>query len=124
MDTDKFLAAYNETRNGANEMYRHPLVRNFTYSDGVKECAEAGMYWLLDVVATEALKPMAQTEYFQGVVALKVVGSRAIVELTVEDDAPPIWAKPIEHTDAPEGEWKFLLANDINTFTFILLTEY
>ena len=124
MDTDKFLAAYSEPRNGVNQMYRHPLVRNFTYSDGVKECAEAGMYWLLDVVATEALKPLAQTEYFQGVVALKVVGSRAIVELRVEDDAPPIWAKPIEYTDAPEGEWKFLLANGGDAFNMILLSEY
>ena len=32
---------------------RHPLVRSFLFSDGMQECAEAGCYWLLDVLATE-----------------------------------------------------------------------
>ena len=53
MDIEKFTKAYGESRNGANHFVRHPLARNFAYSDGVQECAECGLYWLLDILATE-----------------------------------------------------------------------
>ena len=41
MNTEKFLKAYNESRNGCNFFVRHPFARRFQYSDGVLECADA-----------------------------------------------------------------------------------
>ena len=35
MNTQAFLAAYRESRNGANHFVRHPLVRSFIYSNGI-----------------------------------------------------------------------------------------
>ena len=37
---------------GTERWYRHGLVRNVTYTDGVRYVADtAGAYWLIDIVA-------------------------------------------------------------------------
>lgn len=125
MNEAKFKAAYTESRNGASHFVRHPLVRQFQYSDGVQECAEAGCYWLLDIVATECLMPLRKSGEPMGIVRLTVgEDSTASIDLTVADDAPPIWHKRIPWTDMPPGEYVFELADEGDRFAFILITEH
>ena len=77
MDTETFKAAYNESRNGVNTWFRHPFNHNFHYSDGVQELAEAGCYWLLDVLATEVDQVMRSA----------VVPAFGVLTVSVADDA-------------------------------------
>lgn len=123
MNTAEFLTAYRESRNGANQFYRHPLVRSFIYSDGVKECADAGLYWLLDILATECLKPVRTAEQ-QGIVSMRVRNGTANLSLSFEDDAPDAWSKKIDWTDAPDGDYSFVIGPNEVGVSMILLSEY
>jgi hypothetical protein len=126
MDNDAFIKAYNYNgRNGSENFYRHSLSRKFIYSDGVQECAEAGCYWLLDIVATEALKPLRIAgPYEQGIIEVVVADRKADISMTIADDAPSIWSKHVEYTDMPEGTWKFVMKDEGEQFVMILLSEY
>lgn len=125
MDTDKFLAAYRESRNGANGMFRHPLSRLFVYSDGVRDCAEAGCYWLLDILATELVDQFKQrpTHTFC-IVTVDVQDSAAAITGEFEDDDPTPYRRNIDYTDLPPGEWKFYVERDGDNYVCILPTEY
>lgn len=124
MDEARFKAAYNESRNGANYFVHHPLVRQFQYSDGVQECAEAGCYWLLDIIATECLMPLRQSGEPSGIVRVIVQDAKADIELTVTETGPPLWTRHVNLTDMPEGEWVFELVDEGERFAMILLTEH
>lgn len=124
MNIDAFKTAYAESRNGANYFVRHWAVRSFQYSDGVKQCADAGCHWLLDIVATECPKPLRASNEVMGFLSVRVVNSKANIQLTVDDDAPPVWERRVDFTDLPDGSWKFFLADEGNRFAFILPTEY
>jgi hypothetical protein len=124
MNTEKFTAAYGESRNGANHFVRHWAARSLQYSDGVESCAEAGCFWLLDIIATEALKPLRASGDGLGIIAVKVADGKADIGMTIEDDAPPVWSRHVDYTDMPPGEWKFFLADEGERFALILPTEY
>lgn len=124
MDEAKFKAAYNESRNGANYFVRHPLVRSFQYSDGVQECAEAGCYWLLDIIATECPKPLRRSEAGVSTVYVRVKDSKAKLSLEIGGQRPVLWDREITWTDMPEGEWQFELVDEGERFAFILITEH
>lgn len=123
MDEAKFKAAYNESRNGANFFVRHPLARRFQYSDGVQQLAEAGAYWLLDILATECPQALRKSGEPTGLVEVQVEDSKAEIALSVADDAPPIWTKKIPYTDLPKGIWSFELVDEGERFALILLSE-
>ena len=125
MDIESFKRAYTESRNGANCFYRHPFNKIFHYSDGVRECAEAGTYWLLDIAATEL--PTALREYGEYTPALLVLGAtgnKASLELSVDDESPPIWSRSIDYTDMPDGVWKFFVVDEGERIAMILESEY
>jgi hypothetical protein len=126
MDEATFKAAYNESRNGANYFVRHPLAigGRFEFSDGVKELAEAGCYWLLDIIATECLVPLRKSGYPSGLVEVTVEDSKAELALTIVDDAPPIWKRTIDWTDMPAGKWVFELVDEGSRFAMALITEH
>lgn len=126
MDETAFKAAYNESRNGADQFFRNPLYRNFLYSDGVRDCAEAGCYWLLDILGTELpLEFKKRPEALMCVVYVKVDNGKAKVVGEWRDDDPNPWCKSIDYTDMPTGVWNFLVIdNGDGTFTCILPTEY
>lgn len=128
MNTEKFIAAYNASRNGANQFFFNPMYRKMQYSDGVKECAEAGCYWLLDIIGTECLKPLRDAGTPMGVVSVVVpkpgTDSGARLELSTEDYTPPAWTRDLEYTDLPKGEWTFFLADEGERFALILPSEY
>lgn len=115
MDQKSFLDTYTSPRNGADYYvkYGHLMV-----SSGVRELAETGCFWLLDVVATEFL-PLAKRTPDLGIVYALVRDSKANVRIEFDDDVVA-HAKHIPYTDLPDGEFKFLLQDSV----FILLSEY
>jgi len=123
MNNEKFLEAYNESRNGANEFYRHFFVKSFHYSDGVKACAETGLYWLIDILATEAPAQMRKADQTLATVSLIVKGGKAKLVLSGSGDVV-FWTKKISYTDMADGTWVFMLADEETRRALILVTEY
>ena len=122
MNIEKFTNIYNESRNGANRFYSHWFVRKFQYSDGVQDLADCGLFWFLDIVATEVaqLAPLGDL----GEVHIKVTDGIANLWLSLDDDAPHAWQRPGVSTDCPEGNWMFFLVNEGSRYAFILPSEY
>ena len=128
MNVTNFLAAYNEPRNGANQFFRHPLMRVFTYSDGVQAVAESGMYWLVDLAAFELTMKLSVENETLGVITLKVKDSEGSVVMTGSGDRR-LFRRKLDYTDAPDGEWTFYLAYEQHApdeyrYAMILPTEY
>ena len=104
---------------------RHPLVRNFIFSDGVQECAEAGCYWFLDILATEVRPTNFQAKHSTLAIAvLEVVGSKAELVIEFFDDDPEPYKKSITYTDMPEGKWTYYLAYEEGLIKCFLPSEY
>lgn len=122
MNTEKFLSVYSESRNGCNHWVRHPLVRNFLFTDGVQELAETGCHWLIDILATEYKVP----QYLMGIVHITVTGSRAVITGSLSDEEPPQFRKDITWTDMPDGEWMLYVsaAEGDGIMRCLLPTEY
>lgn len=123
MNTEKFTQIYNEFRNGANHLIRHPLVRNFLISDGVRDCADCGIWWLADIAATEVPASMKRRGETLGIFTARVKGERAVLNLTGSGDTE-IWKRVIDWTDMPDGEWVFYIGDDGDHCTMILPSEY
>lgn len=123
MNIELFQQTYNKSRNGANEFFRHPLARRVIYSDGVHDCAEAGIYWLVDIAATELPRHL-YADGTLGVLRVSVKHSKAHMALETDDDTPPVWKKVVTYTDLPDGVWTFFLTNDGKQVTMILPSEY
>ena len=123
MNNTEFLTAYNEPRNGANGFYRHPLVPKFHYSDGVRDCAQAGLYWLLDILATEGVQKIRKADVSLATVTLTVKGDKATLVLSGSGDVV-FWTRKITYTDAPEGVWSFLIGDEGERISMILVSEY
>lgn len=123
MNIEKFLEVYNESRNGANEFYRHFFVASFHYSDGIRACAETGLYWLIDILATEAPAQMRKADQVLATVTLTVLNSKAKLMLSGSGDVV-FWKKNIDFTDMPDGTWNFLLSDEGVRRALILVTEY
>lgn len=123
METEKFIEAYHASRNGANEFYRHGMVSRFHYSDGVRDCAQAGAYWLLDILATEL--PALMRREGEGLldVHVQVAGGKAELSAGGSGDRR-VWSKAIDWTDLPDGEWVFYVVDEGARFAMILPTEY
>lgn len=125
MNTEAFTTAYNESRNGANQFFRHPLARLFLYSDGVKECAEAGCYWLLDILGTELPQAFRarQAPAHMCIVKVTVKNEEAKIVGEFEDDDAGPYRRNVEYTDLPEGEWLFYVSNDGDGFLRCILPK-
>lgn len=129
MDTEKFKAAYNESRNGCNQFIRHPLARQFAYTDGVQACAEAGCYWLIDILATELPAEFRKQNNVPStcVVTVAVAKHKAVIRAEFEDGVVA-WSKKIDMTGMPDGDWQFYIADEgpdtDARYRCILLSEY
>lgn len=124
MNQTEFKRIYGESRNGANGFARHSLARNVIYSDGVQDLAETGVYWALDIFATELPKMMRRHEEYMLVITIGVKGSGARITATGSGDKVLPWSRDIDWTDMPEGDWLFYMSDDGDTFTIILPSEY
>ena len=109
---------------GTNTYWRHPLVRSFLYTDGVKHFASNagnGAFWLLDILATEPAIKAAVLNNYIAYAKLKVqrkkVDSNAcsaelVVYQDIDDDGEPVdvaYRREITYTDCPPGDWVFKL---------------
>lgn len=102
---------------GSEQRYRHSLMRNFIYSEGLRAVAEAaGAYWLIDILATEVgplvLNCFKRGGYSFGSVRLLVRDGRAQLGLSLEDGEPLAWSREVDFTDFPEGEWDIFIGVD------------
>lgn len=125
MNTEAFIKAYKESRNEASFFVRHSLVRSFIFSDGMQECAEAGCYWLLYVLATEI--QAKQFEEKQSTLCIvRVVVKDQKCEITGEffDHDPYPYKKQIAYTDLPDGVWNFYLSYEDAKVICYLPSEY
>lgn len=114
------------------QRYRHTFNRRFIYSEGVKTVATtAGAYWLLDMVALEMVpiyvKAHDAGEAGTGIIHLTVPprndrAAHAVVSLSLDDDAPPAYARNLDYTDFPEGSWMFFLSRDLMADGSLLTT--
>lgn len=128
MNQSAFTTAYQESRNGTNQFYRHSLSRSFIYSDGVKECADAGCHWLLDILATELPGEFRRhPKHTMCIVTVQVADEEAMItgEFYDGDEAP--YKRSVTYTDLPAGKWRFYVTKDDPdqpTLRCILPTEY
>jgi hypothetical protein len=85
---------------GTIQWYRHPVVKNTLYTDGVKYVAQkAGAYWFIDEITFQQYHPRIKNEEFL-VWILKVDLEDSTVVLTCDDGNDRIlFTKPIGYTD-------------------------
>ena len=128
MNQEEFKRVYTESRNGANGFFRHPLCRTVAYSDGVKDLAETGCYWLLDILASELPSEFRKNEKVSNTCVVTVCVELGKAKITAEfEDGDVAWSKAGVWTDLPEGEWKLYVADEYEgptRYRIILLTEY
>lgn len=111
MDNGRFKTAYGKSRNGANEFIKY---LGLIVSDGVVDCADAGCWWLVDIIATEC-------RGLENLLVIKAVAANGKADLTGIGSGDKIrWSRHIDFTDMPDGEWLFYLQDNV----LILPTEY
>lgn len=88
---------------GTTTYYRHSLVRNLVYTDGVQYLAEAGeAYWLIDAVASY-LAEMRDPQFL--VWRLRVRADKSAVLVARKDTGQPARiVQKFEYTDFPLEE--------------------
>ena len=105
---------------GTEQWYRHGLVRNVLYTDGVKHVAEAGgAYWLIDEIAfAQRFETAIAAQPFQ--VWTLTVKDRAAF-LTCEDgNGRQVSSKRIDYTDFPLPEITLYFTSNV----ILLPSEY
>lgn len=122
-----------ESRNGTDDLIRHPLCHRMRYSAGVKEIAESlGAYWLLDIIATECVDKFIaaydRREVGAALIEIKVAQGKADLSMTFFDGKPAQWSRHIDYTDLPDHPWTLALGaaweGSRTVCNLILLTEY
>ena len=106
---------------GSEHWYRHAMVRDILYTDGVKYVAEtAGAYWLIDEIAlAQRFDKLIAAEEFQSWKLIVNAGHTAT--LTCEDgNGGVVFTKAIEFTDFPLPEITLFFTNK----TILLPSEY
>lgn len=126
VNEDKFIQAYVASRNGTDNFYFNRLYPKFFYSDGVKECAEAGCYWLVDTLGTELPAEFKKrSDYSCSISVVVDEDAQCTITGSFFDGDPDPYIKHIEYTDMPQGTWNFYVTvEEGGIFRCILLTEY
>lgn len=87
---------------GSEQWYRHALMRNIMYTEGVQYLAEkAQAYWLIDKVATLQHVPKIRAHEFQ---SWKLVVTNNTATLTCSVDDVVLHSEHITFTDFPLDE--------------------
>ena len=97
---------------GSQNFYRHSLVREVLYTEGVQYVADAaGAHWLLDEIALAQRNIIpVKREDFQ-VWDLKVDAAQAGVLTCGDGNGLEVYSKHIEFTDFPEPGIRFYYAD-------------
>ncbi|MCD2452049.1 MAG: hypothetical protein Q8K07_15795 [Methylicorpusculum sp.] len=103
---------------GTSQWYQHHLVKDMTYTDGIKYFADrTGSFWLIDLVATEFFPLLTE----QPLLVIIASSEGKSCELTVTDgNDAQITARNFSFSTMPAGEWKFYLTDDV----LLLPSEY
>lgn len=102
---------------GSETLYNHPLAP-MRYTDGVRYFADrAGAYWFVDIVATQLLQYLCRERFIS--IHLRVADGRARIAAD-DGDGNEFYARSIDCTDCPEGDWGFYLADSV----LMLPSEY
>jgi len=106
---------------GSQNFYRHGLVREVLYTEGVEYVAEtAGAYWLVDEIAlAQRYIIPVKREDFQ-VWDLKVDANQVGLLTCGDGNGREVYAKRIVFTDFPEPGIRFYYAD----WVIHLLSEY
>jgi hypothetical protein len=106
---------------GTETWYRHALVRDILYTEGVQYVAEqGGAYWLVDEIALlQKYQPEIAAEGFQ-LWKLRVKDDRSATLSCQDGDCKTIFEKTIAFTDFPLPEISFYVTNQ----TILLPSEY
>lgn len=90
---------------GSEHWYRHSLVRDVIWTDGIQHVAITGeCFWLLDEIATAQLLPKVKGEEFQTWKLTVDLQSRMAVLRCEDGNNHLIYSKDIEYTDFPLPE--------------------
>ncbi len=103
---------------GTSQWYQHHLVKDMTYTDGVKYFADrTGSFWLIDFVATEFFPLLTE----QPLLVITASSEGNSCELTVTDgNVNQLVDRKSSFSTMPAGEWKFYLTDDV----LLLPSEY
>ena len=86
---------------GTDVWYRHGVIRNVVWTEGVEYLAQhGGAYWLIDEVATNQVIPAVRKEGFQ-VWTLTVSRDRTATLVCDDGNSRIVFSKAIEYTDFP-----------------------
>lgn len=120
-----------QSRNGCNSYFGHPLVPKFIYTDGVRELAQAAScFWLLDLLAIPLLKAVKEDPNANSgsMVIIKLtkysLGAKATLEASSADDTPPFWTYDVGWTDFPLDSLMLYAQWDGDVLIAILPSEY
>ena len=106
---------------GSERFYRHAMVRDVIYTEGVKYVADTvGAHWLIDEIAfAQKQTSKLRNEDFQNWELIVSAGGSAIL-ICDDGHGHRLYAKQIEWTDFPAPGIRFYLCND----TLLLPSEY
>ena len=104
MTSKSNLAVELQEFHGTENYYKHSLIKNIHYTDGVKYMAEtADAFWLIDIVVSYQTESKIRDQHFQ-VYSLKVNDDRT-AKVTITDGNDNVLAsQEIEFTDFPIDE--------------------
>lgn len=114
---------------GSETIYKHSLVRSFCYTQGVRDFAReagGGAYWMLDILATEALVRKLILGMGFGLVTLEVDAFKAaLLEVREDSGKPAAYSRRISYTDCPicpsSDGWKFYIEPTMSGEDLVLL---
>ena len=106
---------------GSERLFRHALVRDIVFTEGVKYVADAaGAYWLLDEIAfAQKFQPAVRAEEFQ-VWDLAVAADRSALLACGDGNGREVFSKRIKWTDFSTPSIRFYVSNG----TILLPSEY
>ena len=106
---------------GSEQFYRHGLVKDIVFTEGVKYVADAaGAYWLLDEIAlAQKFQPSLMAEEFQ-VWDLNVAADRSAVLSCGDGNGREVFSKRIKWTDFSTPSIRFYVCGG----TILLPSEY
>ena len=106
---------------GSEQFYRHGLVKDIVFTEGVKYVADAaGAYWLLDEIAlAKKFQPSLMAEEFQ-VWDLTVAADQSAVLSCGDGNGREVYSKQIKWTDFSTSSIKFYVCGG----TILLPSEY
>jgi hypothetical protein len=121
MNSTTLTAADLRQFTGSEHWYRHGLVHDILYTDGVQFVAErAGAYWLIDeIVLAQRFEKRLAGEEFQ-LWKLAVLPDHTAALTCDDGNGNVVYSKAIEFTDFPLPEILFYFTDN----TILLPSEY